>query len=410
MMWSPDEQDEHELDQLCDQGIRLVQIMEEWNDLLRLFGGDKFTAVNPAGLRRFVGMVHQRRMKILLYASTGFFQVTDPDFREEWARPGGVLKLAHWNMACCSPASPGWRAYVLPRMIRVLDDYSVDGLYNDLGYLPLYRNTKDRTPDEILAMKETADHDAALEDLLSLVYSAVKRRGGIYKVHQDGALCPKTFSKVYDYLWVGEGESNPDVVRERVKNHPPYVVPCIDLSEATIDREDDKYLHAIPYMQFPLLLAGRPFTGERVSVPGVKYYPGPWDTRWRRILEYYRAHPNGPYTYGPWDAFPGNPETRAIHARWLMRYLNLVEEGTRAYLEIHDSNLFLRPLPVGVVASAFAGRELWLVLANYNRAESSIDIAEPYIEAFGGNAPPKANWKLAPRSLLILRRSSAAAG
>jgi hypothetical protein len=37
--YDPDEYDEQELDRLRDGGIRLIQIMEEWNDLLRLFGG-----------------------------------------------------------------------------------------------------------------------------------------------------------------------------------------------------------------------------------------------------------------------------------------------------------------------------------------------------------------------------------
>jgi hypothetical protein len=33
----------------------------------------------------------------------------------------------------CSPASPGWRAYFLKQLVRMLDDYSVNGIYNDLG-------------------------------------------------------------------------------------------------------------------------------------------------------------------------------------------------------------------------------------------------------------------------------------
>ena len=35
-------------------------------------------------------------------------------------------------------------------------------------------------------------------------------------------------SKAYDYLWVGEGVGNADGLREASKDHPPYVVPCID--------------------------------------------------------------------------------------------------------------------------------------------------------------------------------------
>src|SRR5690242_6790184 len=44
--YNPDEYDEQELDRLRGLGVRLVQVMEDWNDMMRLFGGDKFTAVN----------------------------------------------------------------------------------------------------------------------------------------------------------------------------------------------------------------------------------------------------------------------------------------------------------------------------------------------------------------------------
>src|SRR5581483_5023550 len=70
--YDPGEYDEAELDRLRDGGIRLLQIMEDWNDMLRLFGGTKFTAVNPAGLRRFIDMAHRRGIKVLLYVSTGY--------------------------------------------------------------------------------------------------------------------------------------------------------------------------------------------------------------------------------------------------------------------------------------------------------------------------------------------------
>ena len=175
---------------------------------------------------------------------------------------------------------------------------------------------------------------------------------------------------MYDYLWVGEGVGNADGLREAVKNHPPYVVPCIDMTFAKIENDDEPYLHAIPYMQFPLLQAGRPFTGERAMIPGVRVrfrQDDFWMRRCREAWKYYQAHPNGPHTYGGWDAVPGRAETRPTHARWLKQYLPLVEEGTWAWLEIGESSLFARPLPKDVVASAFANRELYLVLANYGQ-------------------------------------------
>jgi hypothetical protein len=413
--YDPDEYDERELDRLKAHGIQLVQVMDDWNDQLRLFGGHKLTALNPEGFRRFVGMVHQRGMKILAYASTGYFIRTDPDYREEWSRPGDGFFSGYWNLMRCSPASPGWRAYLLPQMLHILDEFGVDGLYNDWGYVPnAMKGPQAPAGDEIAAFEETAEHDGAVADLLGLVYAEIARRGGIYKVHADFANKPQTGGlKVYDYLWVGENVDNADGLREAVKDHSPYVVPCIDMSFAKIESDDEPYLHSIPYMQFPLLQAGRPWTGERGMIPGVNYSPASveqdlWKRRCKAAWEYHQAHPDGPHIYGGWDAVPPRPETQATHARWLRQYLPLVEDGTRAWLEISDTDLFAVPLPPAVVASAFANREIHLVLANYGPAAVEVSTAASFAAVEDPAAPPASKWSLAPRSLRILRHTPSA--
>ena len=405
-VWDPGEWDERELDNLKEQGIRLIQLHEEWNDAERLFGGDKFTPLNPAGFRRFVDMVHRRGMKLIVYASSGFFERRDRDFRPEWARSPDLVEL-WYQYAHCSPASPGWRAYLLPRLVGILDDYGVDGFYNDLGYKNLAGRGVKPSADEVPAMEEDEHHDGALEDLLALIYAEVKRRGGIVKVHHGGASRLQTDREVYDYLWVGEGIRNADSFREAVKNHPPYVVPCLDMSRATIANENELYLEAVPYMQFPLLLAGRPFTGERATIPGIQYQPEEkdfWTRHCREIWRYYQSHSQGPYSYGWWDSVPGRPEARPTHARWLKQYLPMVEEGTWAWLEISDSSIFPRPLPADVVASAFANRDLYLVLANYRRDAAEVVTAEAYCSA-EQPCQARTRWTLEARSLQILKRA-----
>ena len=103
--------------------------------------------------------------------------------------------------------------------MRILDDYGVDGLYNDAGYFtsavkarfPESSPLKAPAEDEISCFEETPQYNGALTDLLALIYAEVKRRGGIFKLHVDGALEPQTGGqKVYDYLWVGEGVNNAD--------------------------------------------------------------------------------------------------------------------------------------------------------------------------------------------------------
>jgi hypothetical protein len=406
--WEPNEYDERELDRLRDHGIQLIQVFDDWNDSLRLFGGHKLCAVNPDGFRRFVDMVHQRGMKIIAYVSTGFLQRTDPDFRQEWSREGDFLELGYWNMSRCSPASAGWRAYLLPRIMEVLDGYGVDGIYNDCGYVTNSQKTNaPPTEDEVLAFEESQDYDGALTDLLCLLYAEVKRRGGIFKLHVNAADEPLTRgAKVYDYLWVGEGVGNTDLLRERVKNYPPYVAPCIDMTFATIDTKDEPYLHAIPYMQFPILQAGRPITGERAMVPGIAYSKNEgdfWMRRCRETWEYYQEHPDGPYMYGQWDAMPPIPGTRPTHANWLKQYSTLIEEGTWAWIEISDSVLLAEPLPPNTVASAFANREVYLVLANYGQDSVEIATRDAYVPTREPSATPQKRWPLRGRSLEILR-------
>ncbi|MBN1346690.1 MAG: hypothetical protein JXQ73_28625 [Phycisphaerae bacterium] len=406
--WAPNEYDEQELDRLKDHGIQLIHVMDEWNDRYGLFGGNKLTAVNPKGFRRFVAMVHKRGIKILAYASSGYFTLTDPDNRKEWSRPGDNFgERSWWNLTRCSPASPGWRAYFLPRMLRILEDYELDGLYNDWGYVPnAEKRVKTPAQDEVPAFEETPQYDGAVTDLLHLIYSEVKRRGGIYKLHADRSNQPMTGGlKVYDYLWVGEGVKNADGLREAVKNHPPYVVPCIHGSRAKIESDDDPFLHSIPYMQFPLLQGGRPLTGERGVIP-IPRLPGVKENGfYEKAWEYYQKHPDGPYIYGGWDNLPPRAGTRPAHARWLKQYMPMIEDGTWAYLEIGDSDLFARPLPQDCVASAFANRDLYLVLANYGQSPRQIETADAYVPTDGSAAAPKKQWQLPKRTLRVIKRS-----
>jgi hypothetical protein len=404
--WEPGEADDQELDRLKGHGIQLIHVMDEWNDRYGMFGGNKLTAINPQGFRRFVKMVHDRGMKILTYASSGYFVGSDPDYRKEWTRPGDGFG-GWWDLTRCSPASPGWRAYFLPRMVQILEDYELDGLYNDWGYVPnATKRTKVPAKDEVVAFEETPQYDGAMTDLLGLIYSEVKRRGCIYKMHADRANEPQTGGlKVYDYLWVGENVANADGLREATKNHTPYVVPCIQGTSAKVEVASDHFLHSIPYMQFPLLQGGRPLTGERSVIP-IPRLPGMQEKGfYRKAWQYYQAHPNGPYIYGGWDPIPPNPETRPAHARWLKQYLPLTADGTWAFLEIADSDLFTAPLPNDCVASAFANRELYLVLANYGQSPLQVETADAYVPADEPAAAPAKRWQLPKRSLRILRCS-----
>lgn len=406
----PDESDEAQLEEHSRAGIELVQVHMDWADTLGLFGGSLLAPQNKKGFRRFVELCHRYKLKVIPYISTGYFETRDPDFRPEWA--ASQANEVWYRLARCSPESPGWRAYLLPRLARILDEYGVDGFYNDVGYSPQRRNISDE--DEGLGVNRGATSDAAFEDLLGLVYDTVKRRGGVVKVHAGvwyrASRRPPESPRLYDYLWVGETPADPDAQREAVKDHPPYLVPCMDLARTQIASEDDLYLHSIPYLQFPILLAGRPMTGESMFVPGLKYKEEPPDpaawTRsrhYKKIREHYLKHPKGPYSYGPWDSCPGRSEARPAYYRWLKLYRAMVEPGTHAYLEVRDSDLLAGAVPSGLTASVFANRNLYVALANYSSRDVIAETRAPFRSTLEESVTSR-TWRIKARSLTVLKR------
>jgi Domain of unknown function (DUF6259) len=410
--WDIGEWDIEELDRLQAAGIGLIQLHEEWNDSQRLFGANKYSPVNPKGFREFLDLAHQRGMKVIVYVSSGFFERRDPEFRREWARDQDLVEL-FYQYARCSPASPSWRAYICKQFVRIMEEYGVDGIYNDLGYVPLAGNPHPATKDEVLAFPESNKQDGALGDLLALLYQEAKGCGGVVKVHCGATDRPLTEFKVYDYLWIGEEVASSDLLRMAAKDYSPYVVPCLDMSRAKIANEDEPYLQSIPYMQFPLLLAGKPFTGERGQVEGIQYVPETedfWTHHCREIWKFYQAHPKGPYSYGWWDSVPGRPAARSTHAKWLRQYTPMVEEGTWAWLEIRHTQFIRDRLPSDVVMSIFANRYLHLVFANYSEREVAIETAETLVATQEPEERLGTKWKLGPRALLILKRQAAGLG
>ena len=403
---APGDYDRKLLREFADRGVGLIQLHEEWNDSQRMLGADKFTSHDPEGLRRFIELVHSYGMKIILYASTGYFESRDPDFRPEWSRPQACLVEECFQYALCSPASPQWRAYLLPRLERIMDEYGVDGFYDDCGYLPLYKHEVPYLT-HVSPEPETPEHSAALEDLLGLVMDIAHRRGGVFKVHHGGATAPACRSKVYDYLWVGEAVENLGELCQRTCNLAPYVVPALDMSRAPLETEDDLYLYSVPYMQFPLRVDGRPVTGERARVEGVTYYcdvRSPEEDFWthylRSVWQYYREHPDAPPMYGYWDSCPGRPTGRA---RWLYHfdlYRPMVRPGTRAWIDIREC-AFLRNAPAApLVASLFVNETIYLVLANHGRSPIEVVSAWTWKNRESGEA--SSTLTVPPRDLLFL--------
>ncbi len=401
---APTEYDEALLQEFADHGVGLIQLHEEWTDSQRVLGADKFSSHDEPGLADFISLVHSFGMKIILYASTGFFEATDPDFDPAWAHPDTHLVEIYFDYARCSPASPGWRAYLLPHLDRIMDEYGIDGLYDDVGYDPPHLHDPP-LPDDISPGPETPQCHSAFHDLLGLVSDMVHKRGGVFKVHVGGATSRGLTNDIYDYLWVGEGVQNIAELREKTRVYSPYVVPALDMSRAHINNEDDLYLHSVPYMQFPLRVDGRPVTGERALADNVTYPRGEdcfWTCHHRAVHEYYTQHPDAPPMYGWWDSCPGRAGARERWFHHFDLYRPMVAEGSRVRIDITATTIFDQPIPDTVTASLFVNDTMYLVLANYG--DSSVTLNSPWTWQNRETGDIRQPIQLPPHTLLYLQR------
>lgn len=364
--WNPTDEDDQNLAKLREIGIGIIQPWSEWSNP---WGKNYLIARNPEGFKRMVKLAHSHGLKVIPYTSSQFFERTDANFRKEWAWPQSFdLVEFDYHLAKCSPASPDWRAYSLHRHLHVMDEYEVDGLYNDLGYnrpgerenFYMAADKQKFADDEVLAFKEGPKQDGAMADYLALLYAEVKRRNGIYKLHKEGVDTVYTDLKIYDYLWVGEANSDFNFTRESTKNFTPYITPQRFVT-VTPDQENETFINSMPYMQFPLIGHGQP--GEQ----GTKY------------LE--------TFSY------------------WFKHYLPMVEEGSWVWIDITSSELFQTELPKKMVATLFVNREVYLVLANYNHKPAEIKTTDDYISVLESTNQPSNIWKLNGRSMQILKLS-----
>lgn len=386
---APTAYDEQRIAELAEAGVGLMQIHEEWNDAIRVLGADKYSSHDPEGMRAFIDLCHKYGIKILPYFSTGFFDVRDPDYIDAFGTEAR-LDSGHFRYTGCNPASPEWVSYNLEQMKRIMDDYGFDGIYNDMGY-PFDKNFKDGYIVD----------DPYIEDTLGRIYSAVKERGGIVKVHQGLCISPRGNTKVYDYLWVGESVTDIKELR-RAATFEPYVVPCPDFRflQGTADAF---FAKTIPFMQFELRLDGRPVTGECSCVPGIEYVNNPINREqewYETIKAWHDAHPDGPHVYSSWSAIPDDVAHRDLWKEYLGLYLPMVEENSNVYIDIQENNLMLGEKPQDVVMSMFVNDSCYLVVSNIGGKQEKLTLTEDWIDRRSGK--PVRELDLAPDTIAFL--------
>lgn len=341
---------------LAKSGVGLIQLHEDWNDNCRLYGADKFSSSDPSGLRNFVELCHSHNIKVIPYVSSGYMDERDPDFREEYSpNKDDRLKSLYYNYRKCDLGHPGWRNYIIEKTKKVMDDYGFDGIYNDWGYSNF---------DFSLGMCVIPEgaYDPELEDALGEIYSEVKRRRGVYKLHCDRNNAPPCKDRVYDYLWIGEGVA--DSVPGKGKEYLPYMVPCVDANFNKEMTHETYFAYTIPFLQFPLMKTGRVIKGENLNLHGVIYFGGSEERFYREVYEWNLKNPNGPFVHSLWSTIPEDTNEIPVWEKYSKLYKPMVEENSVVYMELSECSEILSPIGGRIVASMFVNEEKYLVVSN----------------------------------------------
>ena len=374
---APTEYDHDVLKKLADDGYQWIQWHSDCIDWARCYGGDTFMNGDWEETQRFIDLAHSFGHKLIPYISPTYFPVTDPDFREDFTN----LKCACPTTAVClcsgNLGSASWREYNYRKTFEVMDRFNFDGIYGDFGYDKfLVKSTWVSEPydKDDQWLYEPLEYDPVAEDYLGMIYSELKSRGLLYKLHL-GAFQPiPVKDKVYDYLWVGEACKNAKDILH-CTDHVPYLVPAFDRNAAQLPDPETAYVLTIPFGQFPILYYGRPKGMKNsLKLEGVTYYINP--SRSDEVRKYYQSHPDGPYTYSEWSSIPDDPMEYRRSADYLKLYKPMVTDGSVLRMEIRESDLVKSPIPEDVYISMFTNEEQYLVVGNVS--------GEPYTLALDG--------------------------
>lgn len=399
---APTEYDYEMLRDMSRNGVGLIQIHEEWNDSIRHLGADKHTSHDPKGLGEFVNLCHDFGIRIIPYVSSGYFSQNDPNFREEFTRGRYELIISHFHYRMCWAGSPQWRAYLLPRIDEILDTYGFDGIYNDWGYdgneiFEARMFAEGKNPYEMLSYDYP--YDPELEDFLGIIYSKIKQRGGICKLHAGRNNTAPCKDKVYDYLWIGEN-ANANGGFGIGKTYEQYIVPCVH-SEFSEERNPDfYYAKLIPFMQFPLLKRGRPLRGTGLC-ENIKYNVDDGEHKFKlRVRDYAKKHPDGPHVYSLWSSVPDDPDEYPRWCRYLGLYKPMVSEGSIAYIELRECDEILSEIPENVYASMFVNEEKYLAVSNLSDTEYTLELRNVWKDRVNGEKGK--SFTIKPKEIIFL--------
>lgn len=380
----PTEYDENLIKSLKERGFEMIQVHSEWHDWLRLYGGDDYSSHDEEGMKNFVKLCHKYDMKVLIYLSSGFLDMTHPGFKEEFRRySDAILRGGFLNLAVCWHGSPEWREFLWDKLFTAVERYGFDGIYNDMGYdwhnVKYFEHIKKYG--SYNGEYDDLPYETELEDFLAMIYNECKRRGLIYKLHITGYGIPKADVKVYDYLWVGEGVRDVKEVISRCRGAEQYIVPAFDRRTSILDDLDLAYSCTLPFVQFPILYHGRPIT-QYGEVEGVTYYKsvefdGEGNDFFERAVEHYEK--TGEATYSEWSSIPDDPQELERATRYLKLYKPMVTDESVVRIEIREADFIKSEIPEDVYISLFTNEEQYLLVSNITDADYELELKGEWV-------------------------------
>ena len=381
-MWYT-EYDENLIKSLKERGFEMIQVHSDWHDWLRIYGGDDYSSHDEEGLKNFIKLCHKYGIKVLVYLSSGFLEMTHPGYKEEYRRYDAVLRGGFLNLAVCWHGSPEWREFLWDKLFGAVERYGFDGIYNDMGYdwhnIRYFEHIKKYG--SYNGEYDDLPYETELEDFLAMIYNECKRRGLICKLHITGYGVPKADVKVYDYLWVGEGVRDVKEIISRCRGAEQYIVPAFDRRTSKLDDPDLAYSCTLPFVQFPILYHGRPIT-QYGEVEGVTYYKseefdGEGNDFSQRAVEHYKK--TGEATYSEWSSIPDDPEELERATKYLKLYKPMVTDESIVRTEIREADFIKSKIPEDVYISLFTNEEQYLLVANITDIDYELELKGEWV-------------------------------
>lgn len=142
--------------------------------------------------------------------------------------------------------------------------------------------------------------------------------------------------------------------------------------------------------------------GTGIEEEGVTYIPAGDYVHHKKVKEYMKDHPEGPYTYSLWSSVPDDVDEYPRWCRFMKLYKPMVEENSIAYIELSECDDILSPIHDKMCASMFVNENKYLVVSNFGTEPYVLDLKDEWENRETGERNKK--FTINPMSIIFLKR------